>query len=84
MTIFTDDDFADTPALTEWQIVAGTDGRPLLFGVHAFHEGTRVAAVELVLADPMLRWAITPHGGYRLGTGTSALEHARFGTERRQ
>jgi hypothetical protein len=82
MTIFTDEDLDDTPILSEWQIVGSTDGRPLLFGMHAFHEGTRVAAVELIVVDPMLRWAITAHGGYRLaGGGTPAVEHSKFGTE---
>jgi hypothetical protein len=81
--IFTEEDLADTPILTEWQIVGGPDGRPLLFGVHAFHEGTRVAAAELLVVDPMLRWALTRHGGYRLaGGGTLAVERAKFGTER--
>lgn len=80
MTIFTDD-LANTPLLCQWQIVGGIDGRPLLFGTHAFHEGTRVAAVELLVVDPMLRWAITPHGGYRLaGGGTPAVERSEFGT----
>jgi hypothetical protein len=83
MTIFTDDDLSDTPILTQWQIVGGLDGRPRLFGTHAFHEGTRIAAVELLVVDPMLRWAVTTLGGYRLaGGGTAAVEHAKFGTER--
>lgn len=81
--IFTDDDLADTPMLSEWQIVGGSDERPRLFGMHAFHEGTRVAAAEVIVVDPMLRWVLTPHGGYRLaGGGTQAVEHAKFGTER--
>ena len=44
MTIFTEDDLADTPILTEWQIVGGRRSQPQLFGVHAFHEGARVSA----------------------------------------
>jgi hypothetical protein len=84
VTIFDDKDLADTPILTQWQIVGGADGRPKLFGAHAFHEGTRVAAAEVVVVDPMLRWVITPHGGYRLaGGGTRAIEHAEFGTQKR-
>jgi hypothetical protein len=84
MTIFTDDDLSDTPILTEWQIVGGLNRQPQLFGMHAFHEGTRVAAAEVVIVDPMLRSVITPHGGYKLaGGGTLAPEFSRFGTEKR-
>lgn len=83
MTIFTEDDLADTPILTEWQIVGDGHSQPQIFDAHAFHEGTRVAVGEVVLVDPMLRWAITPHGGYRLaGGGTLASQFSRFGTER--
>jgi len=83
MTIFTEDDLADTPILTEWQIVGDLHSQPQLFGVHQFHEGTRVAIGEIVIADPMLKWVITPHGGYRLaGGGTLALQFNRFGTEK--
>jgi hypothetical protein len=82
--IFTDEDLCDTPVLAEWQIVGGLRSPPQLFGVHAFHEGTRVTACEIIIADPMLRWVITPHGGYRLaGGGTLAPEFSRFGTEKR-
>jgi hypothetical protein len=84
MTIFTDDDLANTPVLTEWQIVGGSNRQPQLFGTHAFHEGTRVTAVEVIIVDPTLNWVLTPHGGYRLaGGGTLADMYARFGTEKR-
>jgi hypothetical protein len=83
VTIFTDDDLANTPILTEWQIVGDGHSQPRLFGMHAFHEGTRVAVDEVILVDPMLRWAITPYGGYRLaGGGTLAPQFNRFGTEK--
>ena len=83
MTIFSDDDLADTPILTEWQIVGDLLSQPQLFGVHAFHEGTRVAVGEVVIVDPMLRWAITHHGGYRhAGGGTLARQFSRFSTEK--
>jgi hypothetical protein len=84
MTIFTDDDLSDTPILTEWQIVGDLHSQPQIFGVHQFHEGTRVAVGEVLVVDPMLRWLITPHGGYRLaGGGTLAREFSRFGTEKK-
>ena len=83
MTIFTDEAFVDAPLLTEWQIVGDPYSQPLLFGCHAFHEGTRVAVGEIVVVDPMLRWVITTHGAYRLaGGGTLASEYAKFGTQK--
>ena len=84
MTIFTDDDLADTPALTDWQIVGGAGRRPQLFGSHAFHEGARITAAEVIIVDPLMNWTLTPHGGYRLGGGgTMAGRYARYGTEKR-
>ncbi len=83
MTIFSDEDLADTPILTEWQIVGTRDWQPRIFGVHAFHEGTRVVVEEVIVADPMLRWVITHSGGYRLaGGGTLAPQYGRFGTQK--
>lgn len=85
MTIFNGEDLADLPLLTDWQIVGGVGRQPQLFGAHAFHEGERVAAAEIVIADPTLRWVLTPHGGYRLsGGGTLVVEYAKYGTEKRQ
>ena len=84
MTIFDEDAWQDTPILTEWMIVGGLREGPRLIGRHAFHEGARVAVTEIVVLDPMLRWAITPYGGYRLaGGGTLAEYHAKFGVEKR-
>jgi len=83
MVIFTDEELQDTPILTDWQIVGGLNRQPQLFGSHAFHDGTRVAVAEMVIVDPTLTWALTPHGGYRLaGGGTLAREYGRFGTEK--
>jgi hypothetical protein len=81
--IFNDEDLQDTPLLTDWQIVGGVGRQPQLFGAHAFHEGERIAAAEIVIADPTRRWALTPQGGYRLsGGGTLTVQYARYGTEK--
>lgn len=83
MVIFTDEELQDTPILTDWQIVGGLNRQPQLFGSHAFHDGTRVAVAEIVIVDPTLTWALTPHGGYRLaGGGTLASKYGRFGMEK--
>jgi hypothetical protein len=67
MTIFYDDDaLADTPLLTTWTIAQGGRGAGIINGVHAFHEGRRVVSAEVLVIDPLLRWCLTLHGGYRL------------------
>ena len=83
MVIFNDEDLADCPVLSEWQIVGDLRQQPQIFGTHAFHEGRRTAVAEIVIADPLLRWVTTPYGAYRLGGGgTLGRECARFGVEK--
>jgi hypothetical protein len=57
MTIYTDEDLADTPTLAELQIVGALRLPPCLVGAHAFHEGKPVALEEVIAVDPVLRWA---------------------------
>ena len=79
MTLFLDE-LADTPILVNWAIVQDPKGgAPIISGEHAFHEGRRVVAAEVVLLDPLLRWCLTLHGGYVLcGPGTMALEYSKW------
>jgi hypothetical protein len=84
VTIFLDRAFDDCPLLIQWQIVGGRGKRPRLVGLHSFHEGTRATCEDLLVLDPMMCWAITTKGGYRLGGwGTDAYEWAKYGIEKR-
>jgi hypothetical protein len=74
MTLFNEDDLANVPILVNWTIVQGDRGPPLLTGMHTFHEGNRVVAVEVSLVDPLLRWVIGADGKYSLSG--SAIEFA--------
>lgn len=79
MTIFYDGALADTPMLTNWSIAEGERGAAIISGVHEFHEGRRVVAAELLVVDPLLRWCLTLHGGYRLLLrGTPAREFSEW------
>lgn len=80
MTIFYDDGaLDDTPILSEWTIAQGDRGAAIINGVHAFHEGRRVVSAELLVVDPMLRWCLTLHGGYRLlPWGTPARDYSEW------
>ncbi len=83
MTLFNEDDLANVPVLLNWTITQGDRGPPLVTGIHAFHEGNRVVAVEVSLVDPLLRWVIGADGGYRLsGLGTGAVEKAGWPHEK--
>lgn len=84
MPLFMDQDLANTPIMTEWQIVGGANHQPQLFGTHAFHEDTCIAVAEIVVVDPALRWLLALHGGYRFGGGRAlARQYARLCTEKR-
>jgi len=84
MTIFDDIDVTDCPFLHRWTITGGEDGYPIITGQHAFHEGVRTAIDEVYVIDPLLRWVITGHGGYRLTGARRALEIAEYGVNRRR
>ena len=76
MTLFLEGDLAHAPTVTNWMIVPGDWGEPLLCGAHAFHEGQRV---EIAMIDPLLRFVITYDGGYLLsGQGTGAYDNAKW------
>lgn len=83
--IYTEQDLADCPLLVNWTIQAGArGGPPMLAGMHAFHEGQRLALDEVLAVDTMLRWAMTMRGGYRLsGPGTWGPAEAGYGTEKK-
>ena len=83
MTIFSEDDLADAPVLQRWSIFVGEQGRPFVTGQHAFHEGVRTAIDEVLVVDPLLRWVITDHGGYRLAASLRAPELVEYGVNRR-
>jgi len=85
MTIFTEEDLADAPLLVNWTIQTGVrGGPPMLAGMHAFHEGSRLALDEVLAVDTLLRWVMTTRGGYRLaGSGTFGPLEARYGTEKK-
>ena len=76
MTIFSEDDLAEVPVLQRWSIFVGEQGRPFVTGQHAFHEGVRTAIDEVLVVDPLLRWVVTNHGGYRLAASLRAPELA--------
>lgn len=79
MRLFLDDDFENVPTVTNWTIVPGDRGAPLLCGTHAFHEGQRAVCVEIAMIDPLLRFVIAYDGGYRpSGHGTGALDKSRW------
>jgi hypothetical protein len=83
MTLFLDGDLADVPLVTNWTIVQGDRGPPLLCGTHVFHEGQRAVCVEIAMTDPLLRWVIGADGAYRLsGLGTGAVEKAGWPHEK--
>ena len=83
MTIFSEEDLMDTPILRRWSIFVGEQGRPFVTGQHAFHEGVRTAIDKVLVVDPLLRWVITNHGGYRLAASLLAPEFAEYGVNRR-
>ena len=82
MTLFTENDFEDCPVLHRWSIIAGDGGYPFITGQHSFHEGIRTAIDEVYIIDPLLRWVITNHGGYRLAGSRRAIEIAEYGVNR--
>lgn len=84
MTLFSDEDLHDCPVLTHWSIFVGEQGHAFVTGRHAFHEGVRTAIDEVHVVDPLLRWVITNHGGYRLAAFVRAPELAEYGVNRRQ
>jgi len=83
--IYTEEDLADAPLLVNWSLQQGArGGPPMLVGLHAFHEGSRIALDEVIVVDTMLRWVMTTRGGYRLsGPGTFGPEEAKYGTEKK-
>jgi hypothetical protein len=83
MTIFQDEDFEDCPFLHRWTITTGDNGCPIITGQHAFHEGVRTCIDEVFVVDPMMRWCIGSHGGYRLTGVRRAAEVAEFGLGRK-
>ncbi len=83
MTIFSEDDLAEVPVLQRWSIFVGEQGRPFVTGQHAFHEGVRTAIDEVLVVDPLLRWVVTNHGGYRLAASLRAPELAEYGVNRK-
>lgn len=79
MTIFYDDTLHDTPILGRWTIAQGERDAAIINGVHEFHEGSRVVSAEILVIDPLLRWCLTAHGGYRLlPRGTPAREFSEW------
>jgi hypothetical protein len=83
MTIFDDMDVSDCPFLHRWTITAGDGGWPVITGQHSFHEGVRTCIDEVYVIDPLLRWVITNHGGYRLTGARRAQEIAEYGLGRK-
>ena len=83
MTIFDDVDVDDCPFLHRWTITIGPLGYPMLSGQHAFHDGVRTAIDEVYVVDPLLRWAIGSHGGFRLVGANRAAEVGAFGRPKR-
>jgi hypothetical protein len=59
-------DVDDSPFLRRWTISIGEDGYPIVTRQHSFHESIATAVDEVYIVDPLLRWVITNHGGYRL------------------
>ena len=84
MTIFNDIDVDDCPFLHRWTITTGEGGYPIITGQHTFHEGVRTAVDEVYVVDPLLRWVITNHGGYRLAGARRVQEVAEYGINRRK
>jgi hypothetical protein len=83
MTIFDDLDVDDCPFLHRWTIMPGDGGYPIVTGQHAFHEGVWTAVDEVYVVDPLLRWVITNHSGYRLSGARRAQEVAEYGINRK-
>lgn len=42
----------------------------------------RVVSAELLVVDPILRWCLTLHGGYRLPWGTPARDYSEWPRQR--
>jgi hypothetical protein len=74
MTLFNEDDLANVLDLVNLAMPLRR-GPPLLTGLHSFHEGNRVVAVEVSLVDPRSCGGLLElTGGYRLsGLGTGAV-----------
>jgi hypothetical protein len=83
MTIFNDIDVTDCPFLHRWTMTTGDGIWPIITGQWVFHEGVRTCIDEVYLVDPMLRWVITAHGGYRLTGSRRAAEVAEYGINRK-
>ena len=83
MTVFYNEALVDTPILSSWTIAQGDRGAAIINGIHEFHEGQRVVSSELLVVDPLLRWCLTPHGGYRLlARGTPARDFSEWPRQR--
>ncbi len=83
MTIFDDMDVTDCPFLHRWTITTGDGGHPIITGQYSFHEGIATCIDEVFVIDPMLRWVIGSHGGFRLTGARRAAEVAEYGVNRK-